>query len=165
MDRHPKYMAVQAAAFGVGVVFVVLGIFGFIPGVTTGLQHLQWAGLPAHGAPAELVGVFAVSGLHNALHLATGIVGVLFARAYTAARGYLLAAGLGYLGLWILGLIIDDAGPLNILPVSAANNWFNLGAGLLLLLLGVTLGGQHDPTRPRHRMSSRVRAVNAPAPE
>ena len=47
--------------------------------------------------------MFAVSGLHNVVHLAFGIVGFMFARTYAASRAYLLVGGLGYLALWVDG--------------------------------------------------------------
>src|SRR5690606_37118493 len=46
----------------VGVVFLVVGILGFVPGVTTNLGELEWYG---HESRAELFGIFQVSVLHN----------------------------------------------------------------------------------------------------
>jgi uncharacterized protein DUF4383 len=151
MVSRPKYMAVQGAGVIVGVAFLAIGALGFIPAVTSNYDQLDWAG---HHSGAKLFGVFAVSGLHNILHLAFGALGLLFARTYAAARAYLLLGGLAYLGLWAYGLLIDHASSANIVPVSAANNWLHLGMGGVLLLLGVTLGAQHDPTklRPRRRL-------------
>ena len=72
MARTPKIMAVQGAAVLVGAAFLVFGVLGFIPGVTTHYDQLQWAG---HHSGAKLFGVFAVSGLHNVVHLVFGVLG------------------------------------------------------------------------------------------
>jgi hypothetical protein len=128
----PKYMAVQGAALLVAGGFLVLGVLGFIPGVTTA---------------GKLFGVFAVSGLHNVLHLLTGFVGFALARTYAAARAYFLGGGLVYLTLWVHGLLIGSG----LLPINGADNWLHFVLGVVMMLLGVTLAGQRDPTRRRRR--------------
>ena len=57
--------AVQKAAQAVGAVFLVVGILGFIPGITANYGALGMAG---HGSEALLLGVFQVSVLHNIVH-------------------------------------------------------------------------------------------------
>jgi len=153
MPKRRTCMAVQGAAVFVGAALLALGIVGFLPGVTQHLDELTWAG---NHTGAELFGAFAVSGLHNAIHLAAGILGLVFARTYAASRAYLLFGGLAFLALWGYGLLIDDASSANIVPVSAANNWLHLGTGAVMVLLGLTLGGQHDPTRPRRKFKART---------
>jgi Domain of unknown function (DUF4383) len=148
MRTTPKYMAVQGAAFIVGVAFLLVGILGFVPGLTSHYDLLEWAG---HHSGAKLFGVFAVSGLHNLVHLAFGVAGLLLARTYAAARAYLLIGGLAYLGLWAYGLIIDHGSSANFVPVNGADNWLHLGLGIGMVLLGVTLGAQHDPTKRRQK--------------
>lgn len=153
MAARPKWMAVQAAAILAGAVLLLFGIAGFVPGLTSHVDQMEWAG-PATGA--KLFGIFAVSGLHNALHLAFGVIGVLFARTYAASRAFLLLGGLAFLALWGYGLVIDHGSGANIVPVTAANNWLHLGTGAIMVLLGVTLGAQHDPTKPRRKFKART---------
>lgn len=66
--------SIQKVALLVGVVFLLVGIAGFVPGLTTG--DLGGAG---HGSMAMLLGLFQVSVLHNIVHLLFGVVGVLAA--------------------------------------------------------------------------------------
>jgi hypothetical protein len=132
MASRPKIMAVQGAAVLVAAVFVVLGVLGFIPGVTTHLDQLQWAG---HHSGAKLFGTFAVSGLHNIIHVAFGVIGFMFARTYAASRAYLLAGGIGYLALWIYGVLMDLGSALNILTLNNADNWLHFGLGVVMVLL------------------------------
>ena len=58
MAKTPKLMAVQGAAVIIAAAFLVVGVLGFIPGVTTHLDQLRVAG---HHSGAMLFGVFAVS--------------------------------------------------------------------------------------------------------
>lgn len=154
MSPRPKVMAVQGAAVLIAAAFLVFGVLGFVPGVTTHLDQLQWAG---HHSGAKVFGMFAVSGLHNIIHLAFGLIGFIFARTYAASRAYLLAGGVAYLALWIYGLLMDQGSTTNILTLNNADNWLHLGLGAAMVLLALTLAGQHDPTkRPKRR--ERVRA-------
>ena len=154
MSPRPKVMAVQGAAVLIAAAFLVFGVLGFIPGVTTHLDQLQWAG---HHSGAKVFGMFAVSGLHNIVHVAFGLIGFIFARTYAASRAYLLAGGVAYLALWIYGLFMDQGSALNILTLNNADNWLHLGLGAAMVLFALTLAGQHDPTkRPKRR--ERVRA-------
>ena len=154
MSPRPKVMAVQGAAVLVASVFVVVGGLGFIPGATSHLDQLQWTG---HHSGAKLFGTFAVSGLHNIVHVAFGVIGFIFARTYAASRAYLLAGGVAYLALWIYGLVTDQGSALNILMLNNADNWLHFGLGIVMILLALTLAGQHDPTkRPKRREKVRT---------
>jgi hypothetical protein len=151
---RPKVMAVQGAAVLIAAAFLIIGVLGFIPGATSHLDQLQWAG---RHSGAMLFGMFAVSGLHNIVHLASGVIGFIFARTYAASRAYLLGGGLAYLALWIYGLLMNQGSALNILPLNNADNWLHFGLGVVMLLLGLTLAGQHDPTRrPKRRTKVRT---------
>ena len=95
------------------------------------------------------------------VHLVFGVAGLLMARTYATARAYLLVGGLVYLGLWVYGLLIDHGSPANFVPVNSADNWLHLGLGAVMLLLGVTLAGQHDPTKRRPRPKRSKQAAQA----
>jgi Domain of unknown function (DUF4383) len=142
-------MAVQGAALLVAGGFLLVGVLCFIPGVTTDYGLLEWAG---HHSGAKLFGVFAVSGLHNVVHLAFGILGAVMARSYAAARAYFLGGGLVYLGLWLHGALIEHDSATNFLPVNSADNWLHFGLGAGMVLLGLTLAGQRDPTKRRAKI-------------
>ncbi len=91
---------VQQAARLVGIVFLLVGIAGFIPGITTELYDgLDFAG---DGSEAELLGLFQVSVLHNIVHALFG-VGIFMAATPQGARTYLLGAGAIYIVLFLPG--------------------------------------------------------------
>lgn len=128
---------VQIAAMVIGAVFLLVGVAGFIPGITTDFDRLSWAG---HHSGALLLGIFAVSVLHNLVHTAFGVLGVVLARAAGTARAYLIWGGVVYAVLWIYGLAVDHHGPLNFVPVNTADNWLHLGLAVVMLTCGLTLG-------------------------
>lgn len=128
---------VQTAARVVGIVFLLVGILGFIPGVTTNFETIMFAG---HESEALLLGLFQVSILHNIVHLLFGIAGLLLARTFDGARNYLIWGGVVYLVLWLYGLFIDRESAANFVPVNDADNWLHLVLGIGMILLGVLLG-------------------------
>ena len=58
--------------------------------------------------------MFAVSGLHNIVHVAFGVIGFIFARTYATSRAYLLARRHRLPRLWVYGLVMDAGSALNI---------------------------------------------------
>jgi hypothetical protein len=138
MSRFPA--TVQKAALAMGAVFVLVGILGFVPGVTTHYDQLTFAG---HHSEAALLGIFNVSVLHNLVHLAFGVAGLTLARTFNTARGYLVVGGIIYLVLFVYGLVIDRESSMNFVPVNTADNWLHLGLAVAMIALGLLLGRTH----------------------
>ena len=130
--RHP----VQLAAAAVGAVFLLVGLLGFVPGVTTNYDQLAVAG---HDSGALLLGVFAVSILHNLVHVAFGVAGLVLARTRSGAKNYLIVGGIVYAVLWLYGLLIDHGSAANFVPVNGADNWLHLVLGVGMIGLGLAL--------------------------
>jgi len=121
---------VQSIAALAGIVFLLIGILGFVPGITTHYGSMSFAG---HGSGARLLGVFQVSILHNLVHLLFGVVGLVLAKTADGARTFLIGGGAVYLVLWVIGLV----GAAEWIPSSTADNWAHFGFGVALLGLGV----------------------------
>ena len=128
---------VRRVAAAVGAVFLLVGILGFIPGVTSHYDQLNAAG---YESGALLLGVFQVSWLHNLVHIAFGIAGLAMARTSSLARLYLVGGGIIYLVLWLYGLVIDKGSDANFVPVNTADNWLHLALGLGMVAVGLFLG-------------------------
>jgi hypothetical protein len=140
----PARTPVQIATVVVAVVFLLVGVLGFVPGITTNYDQLTFAG---HMSGAALLGIFNVSILHNIVHLLFGVVGLLAARTPGGARSYLLAGGIIYLVLFIYGLVIPMDGPANFVPVNSADNVLHLILAIGMVGLGVALGRQAPAVR------------------
>ncbi|MDF2749564.1 MAG: hypothetical protein K0T00_739 [Gaiellaceae bacterium] len=132
-DRTP----VQNVARLAGLVFLLVGIAGFIPGITTNLYDgLDFAG---DGSEAELLGIFQVSVLHNIVHLLFG-VGIFLAATPEGARNYLIGAGTIYLLLFVLGIL----GAADWIPANDADDWLHLVLGAGLLGAGLALSRDRE---------------------
>jgi Domain of unknown function (DUF4383) len=123
---------IQLAALVVGVVFLLVGVLGFIPGITTNFDSLTFAG---HQSEAMLLGLFQVSVLHNIVHLLFGVAGLALSRTVAGARNFLIYGGVIYAVLWLYGLLIDQSSAANFVPVNTADNWlhFVLAVGMIAL--------------------------------
>jgi hypothetical protein len=125
---------VQKAALAVAVVFLLVGVLGFIPGITTDYGTMTFAG---HHSDAKLLGVFEVSVLHNIVHLLFGLAGVAMARTVSGARLYLIGGGAIYLVLWLYGLVVGQDSAANFVPLNPSDDWLHLVLGLGMIALGL----------------------------
>jgi hypothetical protein len=130
----PSRNPASVLALVVGAVFLVVGILGFVPGVTTDYDMMSFAG---HGSMAKLFGLFQVSVLHNVVHLLFGVAGIALARTARTAAGYLVAGGVIYLVLWIYGLVVDQASQANFVPLNTPDNWLHLVLAVGMIGLGL----------------------------
>ena len=136
---------ISPVAAVVGVVFLLVGALGFVPGVTTDYDQLMLAG---HESGAELLGLFEVSVLHNIVHLLFGVTGLVLARTAVGARSYLIGGGVVYLLLWIYGLLIDLDSDANVVAFNDADNWLHLGLAVAMVGLGAALTGSRSVPAP-----------------
>ena len=137
MERTP----VQNVARLAGIVFLLVGIAGFVPGVTTNLYDgLEFSGKEGD---AELLGIFQVSVLHNIVHGLFGIAGLALAATASGARTFLLGGGAVYVALWLLGIV----GGADWIPANDADDWLHLGLGVAMIAAGVLLTRGRPATR------------------
>lgn len=131
-----KETPVQTIAWIVGIVFLLVGIAGFVPGITTNYDDMSFAG---HNSGAELLGIFQTSILMNIVHILFGIAGLALARTWDGARTYMIGGGVIYLVLWIYGLIVGAESGANFVPMNTADDWLHFVLGVGMVGLGVAL--------------------------
>ena len=118
------------------MVFLLVAILGFIPGITTDYDMLRWAG---HHSGAKLFGIFEVPALHNVVHPIFGVAGLPMALAVRSARSYLIGGGVIYAVLWLYGLVIDRESQVNFVPANTADNWLHFALTVGMIALGALL--------------------------
>lgn len=120
---HDRTLA-QKLAWVFGIVFLLVGILGFIPGITENAPG-SFSGEDSEGS---LLGVFQTSVLHNIAHLVFGL-GILAARKHATALTYLLVSGVAYAVLFLIGIL----GEMDWLPADDTDDWLHLGLAVALL--------------------------------
>ena len=135
LTRSPARLA--AAAFG--VVFLAVGILGFVPGITSNFEDITFIG---HESGAELLGLFQVSIIHNIVHALFGVAGLMAARTSRTSTAFLIGGGIVYFALTAYGLVIDHASTANFVPVNGADNVLHLALGIAMVGFGLAVRGR-----------------------
>lgn len=123
---------IQRIAQVFGWVFIVVAIWG---------AAVSGTSMDADVATADrLWGLFPVNFLHNLVHLAFGIWGLIASRSSGASRSYALLAGAIYIILAVLGLFFPDG--FGLVPLGDNDIWLHAFLGVALLVAGLTLASR-----------------------
>lgn len=122
----------REAAFFLGLVFIALGVAGFVPATVTDNETMGFAG---PDGPGLLFGLFAVSVLHNLVHIAFGLAALVMSHATASARAFLIGGGVLYLLIGVYGLVVADGSAANLLPTNTADDVLHLTLGATMLTL------------------------------
>lgn len=95
-------MALRYFAVAYGVVFLLVGVAGFVPGLVTQPADVADPAMAGHG---HLFGLFPVNPLHNIVHLAFGIWGIVAYRTISNARFYARSVAVIYAVLAVMGFV------------------------------------------------------------
>ena len=115
-------MNLKTAAILYGIVFLLIGILGFVPDVTP---------------DGMLLGIFHVNLAHNLVHLLSGSAALLCGMASTrASRLYFRIFGVIYGIVAVLGFVERDGHILGLLANNVADAWLHVGIAASSLLLG-----------------------------
>ncbi len=127
-----------------GLVYLLVGILGFIPPLLTG-------NIPGVIGPFSglLLGLFAVNWLHNIAHIAIGAAGLASYRSAAGARSYAIGIGVLYLLLFVIGLILPTV--FGLLPLNGPDNILHLVSGAAALAIGLA-----SPTSGRSSAAGRA---------
>ena len=94
---------VRTFALVFGIIYLLVGILGFVPGLNQ--HHADLPPIAVDSFYGRLMGLFPVNILHNIVHLAIGLWGILASRGTDGARFFGKALAILYGLLAILGLI------------------------------------------------------------
>ena len=106
-----------------GVVFLVVGILGFVPAVTKDQM---------------LLGIFHVNTAHNCVHLLSGVIALFCGMSGVgASRTYFKLFGLVYAAVAIMGFLNPgDTMLLGLISNNMADTWLHVGIAAVSLLIG-----------------------------
>ncbi|HEY4526387.1 MAG TPA: DUF4383 domain-containing protein [Candidatus Paceibacterota bacterium] len=106
-----------------GIVFVAVGVLGFVPGIT---------------ADGQLLGLFEVDPLHNVIHLVSGLAAIAAAWGLFAPRLYFQAFGVVYALVTVIGFVQGDT-ILGLIGVNMADNALHLVIAAAALYIGFAM--------------------------
>ena len=118
-------MATRYFALVWGIVFLAIAASGFIPG--------SWVPAPAHyphiavdSGYGAAMATFPVNILHNLIHLAFGIWGVIAYRRYDSARSYAKVVAIAYGMFAVMGLIPGLNTTFGLVPLFGNDVWLHV---------------------------------------
>lgn len=125
-------MTAKTAALVIGVIFIAVGLLGFIDNPIVGTSA---------GA------IFHADTTHNMVHIVSGVLFVLVAMAAPAsASTFMVIFGIVYLVIGILGITsVGEGGMaklLGFLHVNEADNYLHIGLGVVIALAGMVTRGR-----------------------
>lgn len=123
----------KTAANVFGAVFVLIGILGFVPGITT---------------DGSLLGIFDVSPIHNVIHLLSGVAALALAsKGESGSRTYFQVFGVVYALVTLVGFVQGDT-VLGLIGVNFADNVLHLVIAVTALYLGFGYKSSGAPAAP-----------------
>lgn len=118
-------MAIRYFALVYGIVFLVVGIAGFIPAFLTPLDP-QHPDLAVSAGEGKLFGLFPVNVLHNLVHLAFGIWGVAVWRSVARSITYARAVAIIYAVFVLMGVIPFLRTTFGLVPLYGHDVWLHI---------------------------------------
>lgn len=117
-----------------GILFIIVGILGFIPGVSPN---------------GHLLGVFHINGAHNMVHLLTGIVALFCGYASNhASKLYFLVFGVVYALVALIGFMAGPNPVFGFIANNLADAWLHVVIAVASLAIGLSPETARISTRP-----------------
>jgi hypothetical protein len=121
-------MQTRYFALGVGVIYLLVGLVGFL---ATGTSMAAGDDAP------RLMGLFPVNVLHNIVHLIVGGLGIAAYRSYDGARGFARGLAIFYGLLAIMGLLPDPfRTTFGLIPIFGHDVWLHALTALVAAYFG-----------------------------
>ncbi len=133
-----------------GLAFTLVGVLGFVPGIT---QPHDNPNVALDAGLGTLFGLFPVNYLHNVIHLVFGLWALSLARqtvSDSARRGYAKTVAVVYLVLALMGIFPFLNTTFGLVPIYGHDIWLHAILGLGAAYFGFAYGRSRDTvTAPR----------------
>jgi hypothetical protein len=117
-------MDIKRFSFIAGIVFIVIGILGFIPGITVA-PNVTDPDLFVEAAYGRLLGLFPVNLVHNLIHMAFGFWAVAASRDYGRSQLFCRASAIIYAVMAVAGLIPGLKTLFGLVPLHSHDIWLH----------------------------------------
>lgn len=128
-------MKTRYFALVIGIVYLLVGLIGFIPAFR-GMDGHTMPNLAVNAQSGYLLGLFPINVLHNLVHLLVGVLGIGAYTNYAAARGYARGLAIFYGLLTIMGLIPVLNTTFGLIPIFGADVLLHAVTALIAAYFG-----------------------------
>lgn len=115
-------MSLRTFSLLFGVVFLAVGVLGFVPGFT---QPHDNPNVAVDGGLGLLFGLFPVNWLHNVVHIIFGLWGLAAAKSPMAGRTYAKSVAIIYALLTVMGLLPFLNTTFGLVPIYGNDVWLH----------------------------------------
>jgi hypothetical protein len=126
-------MRVRYFALVFGIVYVVVGLAGFVPGLMT---HNDMPEMAIGALSGRLLGLFPVNAVHTLVHIVIGLWGIFAWRSFTASRTYAQSVAVIFAVLTIAGLIRGLNTLFGLVPLFGHDVWLHAGTTIIAAYFG-----------------------------
>lgn len=131
-------MRTRYFALAVGIVYVLVGLLGFLPFLSSD-PPANAPDLAVDAGYGYLLGLFPINVLHNVVHLAIGALGIVAYRSYGDARLFARGLAVVYLLLAVLGLFPVLRTTFGLIPIFGHDIWLHAVSGLAAAYVGYVM--------------------------
>ena len=128
-------MSTRTFALVFGIVFLLAGVSGFIPGLLQPV-HADAPPLTVNSGYGLVLGLLPVNLLHNLVHLLFGALGIAAFAGWFAPRLYAQIVAVSYGLLVILGLLPATNTLFGLVPIYGSDVWLHLVLGAIAAYFG-----------------------------
>lgn len=118
-------MDIRRFTFWIGILFLGIGILGFFPAMVEP-PAVNDPALSVHASHGRLFGLFPVNIMHNLVHVAFGVWGIVSAKDFIASRTFCRANAIIYGLLAILGLFPVLNTMFGLMPIHGNDIWLHV---------------------------------------
>ncbi len=124
-------MKERYCAIVIGILFLLVGVAGFIPGfnvLPVGAEPNIPLNAPSINIDAGygyVFGIFPTNFLHNAIHIAVGVLGIASASSFSGARVFNQGFAIMYSAIALMGLFPFTNTVFGLMPIYGHNIWLN----------------------------------------
>jgi len=137
----------------IGIMFLTVGVLGFIPGLKSP-PPLSAPHLAVEGGYGLLLGLFPVNWIHNLVHLAVGVIGWSSSRTMVDARRFARGLTFFYGTLALMGVIPALNSLFGLAPLFGHDIWLHAGTAAVAAYFGFGQRMEAMETRERYRRAA-----------
>jgi hypothetical protein len=134
-DGRIVSMQTRLFALTIGVVYLLVGVVGFIPALYT-KPPLTAPHVDVTASYGYLLGIFPVNALHNIVHILVGLSGIVAGSRFALARYYCIVLFLVYGVLTVMGFIPTLDTTWGLIPIFGSDTWLHAASTIAAAYFG-----------------------------